>query len=479
MRKTIISLIILIVLGTMVFAFENPSFPPFQSMNLFGRYSTSLYDFSTNPAFFKNTYTEDFVYYRASADEYLNQFRRAYDPKRQQDYEISFLSVKQISEKVSLASSIQYNRTYIWDLSRSLEKNFYSEYFSYVDTTTGATVFSGPQIRFLYNYAPTKRILLGFDIHYGVEQGLKDVYTQCETIARNSEIRGGIGYVSRDQKTSVGISGGYQNAQRKYEAVKEAQDAFVRTYFGYFVTKSENPRSTNRKNDNQEGYEIATQIEHRDVFVRGLNLQVLAGWGEKSEFVSIGSVTQPKSLGYCLRSGRRLTGRFVYLSPNQKVGAHLFLENAHFVDWGEAEEFHVRFMDNEQISNQVEIAGEMRPIKWFFSQIGGALERISDDYREYNSDFRYRKNRRNISGFVELQARFNPVLCGRIRATLSDEEPYFYWNTDKLKTTRIVGSVERLFTFGIIGLDVNFEKLQPDDVTDVNYLFGAAVNYRK
>ncbi|MDD5766337.1 MAG: hypothetical protein PHW79_08865 [Candidatus Marinimicrobia bacterium] len=479
MKKMIISLILICAIGPMAFAFDNPLLPGVRSTNLFGRYSTSLYDFSTNPAFFKISYLDDNLYYYADATGRVNQFRRDYDPKRQQDYTIDFLSIKQISEQVSMASSIQYDRTYVWDLWRSLEKDFYSEYFSYIDTTTGSTVFTGPQVRFVYNYAPMERVFLGFDIHYGVEQGLKDVYTQCETIARNSEICVGIGYISHDRKTSIGISGGYQNAQRKYEAVKEAQDAVVRTYFGYFMTKSENPRSTNRKNDNQEGYEINAQIERQDVFLNGLDLQMLAGWGEKSEFVSIGSVSKPTDLGYCLRNIRRLTGRFVYLSPDQRVSGHLLVENAHYTDWAETENYNVRFMDSEQVSNRFEIVGGIRPVKRFSSQIGGTFERISDNYSEYNSDFQYRKDRHNISGFVELQAQFNPVLVSRIRTTMSNEEPYFYWNTDKFRTMRITGSVERLFTFGTIGFDVNFEKICPDNVTDVNYLFGIAVTYMK
>jgi len=433
------------------YAFDNPLTREIQPRNFLNQYKISLYNISGNPAFFGVSYPENSDYYQTKALSANNDFRRLYDPRKQEDYELSINSIKHLSESSTLATGIQFNRTILRDVYRSLEKNIYDEYFSYLDTTTGTNTYDGPQVRFLYDYAMAKRLHFGVEINYGVEQSLKDVYTKCETIARNTELRAGLGYISLNRKTSVGISGALYDAQRKYEAVKDLQDAFVRTLYGYHIFMDETPKSTNRKNDDREGWGMAFQLAQRDFFLPGLNVTLTGEYNGRSDNVTAGAVSTPTTRGYWVRNVYRGLLSLNYSPIKSKNSLSLLYEYRLTDDWAKSGDYDVIILDNSEKLNEITIHWQSKFLSCFILNAGASMATNSCNYQEYTQSFKYNQTDINYSAFADLNLAINQIFSVYLLGSLTYNDLYFYWNADNAIRYFTEVGMERLTVFGSVG----------------------------
>ena len=478
--RTVSRLSILILIFSVckhLFGFENLLFPPKDFQTRF-RKSITVYQLSSNPALYRNSVKTDYTYYRFGASDRLNAFRRLYDPKRERDYGLSFFASKNLSENSTIAALAGYERTDYFNLYRSLEKDFYSNYFSYIDTTTGDVKYDGPHLWFLYNYTLADKVHLGIQVDYGVERGLKNVYTKCETIVRNTEFSTGIGY----QITNRAVAGAfirYFSRQSQYEAVKEYQDALVKTYYGYHIFRVESPRSSNYKNDFREGYEYGFQFDTRDAILKGLEFQAMGSYGARLTDVDVGSSTSPRSRGYWVREGRRFISGLQYKPGESDIGFSAFYEYGDFSDWAKSGLYEVVVLENEEIKNRYSLTLYLQPSEKIDLYIGNDIEEIDCDYTEYLGGFRYLKKRKNRSAFSEILVRWNPVLSLYLRGEVAEIQPEFYWNTDEFDINTLTLGLERLFVFATFGLELERSKWKQFDSDKGVDVYGISIVYKR
>jgi len=475
-RKVICGLV-LTGITTLASGFDYPIFKAMPNRNLYRTERMALYDWSGNPAFFRTAYHEDYNFYTAHCTRQTNRFHRQYDPQASNDYQLHLLNIKQISERLTLCTTISYQRLDQSRVFRSLEKEFYTAPFALSDTTSGNVSYDGPRISFLYNCQITANCLAGIAVNYGVERGLKDVFTQCETIMRDIDLTGGLGLV-RDN-LELGAFGRYFNVQSKYEAVKYLQDALVNTWFGYHVYFPENPRATNRKNDDRMGYECGLQAALNDFLFEGLRLQMGIAWGAKSTEVTVGSVSIPNPRGYAVREGNRIVAGFDYWPAQARYGIQLLYDNQTFTEWAEANPYEVIVMENEVRQDQVRLCFQTVPRKTIRVALGGELTFCHDDYREFILPFGYQEIRNGMQGFGEVQLTINPVLTCLLRGWYGRQEPYFYWNTAEFREWAVQCGFERLFVLGRFGLEGRYAVQRPSAGEKTNTALGLFLTYRR
>jgi len=475
------------ILGILMFssylsAYNNPLFPDIvieESFSSTIQTPMNLYRISFNPAIYKISYREDIVYYSANSFDKINFFRRVYDPKRQRDYQLYFYTHKILDEKSTLAAAVQYNRSDQYDVYRSLEKNFYDNYFSYIDTTKGNVKYDGPQLWFLYNYSLTNSLLLGFEIDYGIERSLKDVYTKCETVIRNLDLKFGAAFNSDNGNVVTGAFARYFSYEGQYNAVKELQDAFVRTYFGYHVFRDENPRSLNRKNDHKEGYEFGAQLAHKNIFIDGLGIQMSGSYGTRYTDITVGSTTLPGDRGYWVRDGYRIFGAVFYQPVTSHLMFQLFYEYKDFSDWARSGDYNVVTIENDEIIHRFGSVLYLPLMNKIGVSTGFEMENIRSDYHEYIVKFDYKGNRVNWNRFIDVKISLDQITNVHGKVCTGKIEPYFYWNTEKMDIMSFQYGFDRLFVFGTLGLDFNYEIWEPDGADKNIETFGLSISYRK
>jgi len=440
--------------------------------------SLSGYQMSGNPALYKLNYRDDFSFYTAGFGYQENEYLRIFDPRRQHDYGVSFYAHKILSDNALIAGRADYSQSYLNQVSRSLEKDFYDHYFAYADTTTGNVRYDGPQMWLLYNHQ-INSLLLGLELSYGIEEGLKDVYTECETVLRNLDITAGLGFISPSEKFTAGLSAKYLSYQGKYEAVKELQDAFVRTYFGYHVFADESPRSTNRKNDYSEGWVLSGQIKFNDILIRGLNVQFSTGYGTKYHDITVGATTTPDDRGYWVRETIRYAGNLSYSSSDAKKMAQLYYENSQTSDWAKSGRFSAIVLENDPVASRFGVNGFVLLNEKTGMSLQTELTAIADDYHEYVRRFDYQKERTAWSAEVGVLQKINVVSSVYGKIAFGTAEPFFYWNTDKI--SQFGGSLgwEQLTTAGILGLDISLTKISPEDGNLSVMQYGLRLTYKK
>lgn len=475
--RNIFLLSLLLAIPTILQAYDSPLFYPVKHQNLIWSYRPGWYDLSKNPAFFAQNYPDNLSVYQIGFTYQDKPFHRTFDPQRRSDYELVTYNINHLSAKTAIAAFIDYQRSDLRRMYRSLEKDFYTEYFALADTTTGNTVFDGPQVGFIYNYTPLTSLRIGLKIDYGVEHGIKDVFTKCETIMRNIDLSGGISWNAR-QNLTIGFTGRYFNSQRKYEAVKELQDAQVKTYFGYHVYKLENPRSTNRKNDDREGYELGAQLTVNRLALDGMQLFLAASQGAKATEVSVGSVSSPEKRGYGLSTGKRLLGNLSYTSPKQHYLAVLY-EMAQLTEWIEGSTYRIILLENKQLAHTLWLTGIWQATKAW--RLTGVLDWkiIHDDYNEYIQRFTAAGNRQAFACITELRRQINPILSSYCRSYFGKEEPFFYWNTTKISTSGVEFGLERLSLLGKFGVGLALEQEQAAGSSADNHKIGIHLNYQR
>jgi len=478
MKKIIYVSLLTIATSLRVNGYENPLFRDIAFQES-ANFLISLYEISRNPASYMYSHPDDYVYYKIGSIDKLNKFRRTYDPGRERNYNLFFKASKILDEKSMVAAAAIYIRNDKFHMYRSLEKNFYENYFSIIDTTIGNIKYDGPQLWFLYNRTLLKNLIAGLEINYGVERGLKDVYTKCITIIRNIDAQLGLGYQSNDKNTFIGSHIRYFSRQGKYSAVKEAIDAKVISFFGYHVYRNEIPRSTVRKSDYREGYEIGGQLEKRNILTGGFGMKISGSCGSKSTNVELGSTAVPCPRGYWVREGYRVVGNLNYSPEHSKFGLQFFYENKKYSDWAKSGSYDVVIIENDESSNRFGSTLLIKPLDRIDISAGLDIENIHSKYHEYIVYFNYDKKRSNWTTFGEIQTIINPVLSANFRASLSKIEPFFYWGVDDLKISSIQVGVERIFVFATIGIDFVYEVWEPENADKNIETYGLSISYKK
>ncbi len=473
MRKGfILSLTIVLSSSSLSYGYEDYLY---KDISIKGTYS--LYDLVNNPAFLRLNNHEDLITYEFNAGKQDNGFKRTFDPEQIKAAGIEIFSYKALDNKSALASRIIYKTATLNNLYRSLEKDFYSDYFSYSDTTIGDVSYAGPRLWVLYNREILPRLITGLQIDYGIERGLKDVYTECESIARNIDISWGLGYSSASE-TAMGVSIRYFDRQGSYEAVKEITDAIVNTYMGYHLYYPELPRSTNEKKVYGEGIEIDVQWSRNKLIIPALKIDLSGGYGTKENLINAGGSISPVQRGYWVREGGFVNSILSYSNDRSHFGIEGMLGVKQYHDWASPGSYAIVNIENDVTDIHYGFKTVI-PMHSMILTIGYEQGTEDVNYREYTADFIFDKQLSRNLVFTDLNIPINQIMQLHYSIWLSKFEPYFYWNTRSIQTQGIEFGVERLYVFGKIGASFQVEFWKPgDEIGAINRL-GIAVCYKK
>lgn len=435
------------------------------------------YNLLNNPALLRLTGQKDWMMYRFYTGNQKNGYRRTFDPEGVEIGGMEFFSYKVLDEKSTLASRIVFETTEQKNLYRSLEKDFYRDYFAYTDTTTGNISYAGPRLNVVYSHAILSRFSVGIHLDYGIERGLKDVYTKCETVARNINIQWGFAYCSLNG-ASLGASVRYFDRQGTYEAVKEISDAVVNTYMGYHIYYPEQPRSKNEKKADNRGMEIDAQFTKEGFLLSGLKIDLAGGYGEMENCIDAGSTNKPTRRGYWVRKGGFVNSILSFGKNPQSLGLVFMAGVKRYYDWASPRDYHVINIENDL--NDVHYGMKMIiPLSTSNLTLGYEAGTEAVNYREYTADFVFNETLSRNRVFSDLDIRINQVTDMYYGVWVSNFEPLFYWNTRLIQAQGIEMGLERLFVFGKLGASLQMEFWKPEDKTGAIKQFGIAVSYQK
>jgi len=431
----------------------------------------NLFDISGNPAFYSLAYTKNLNLYKISAGKKLNAYHRYFDSERTEDINFDLQWIRQLSKNLTMATGAKYYHSYQMNVERSLEKNYYDHYFSFTDTTNGDILFQGPKLWLLLNNKLTKNILLGIEINYGVERGLKDIYTKCETIIRDLDVTTGIVYNSDSQNTQIGLSARYFNRQAKYEAVKEYKEALVNTWFGYHLFLPENPRATNRKNDDREGYELGLQFEQKYLWDTGFGIRLAGNFGEHKNNISVGKPTDTQQRGYWQRSAYQMIGNLFYQS--EKFNSQLYVIQSNYSDWAKPKDFDVLALENDEIQKKIGYILGLKLNKKIEFDGGFEITSTSTNYQEFAANFISNEDRNSRFFMVGGEFVVNQISNFHFHGNSGTIEPDFHWQeTEQFDLMGFKFGYERQFLFGKLDFCFNYSVFTPDNINKKNEQFG-------
>jgi len=450
----------------------------FQDEYIRDYFEPNIYDISKNPALYRISYRNNFSIYNIQGERQLNNYARYFDPRQKNNAGLDLRWIKQLTKNSTLASGVKYQRSDHFNVTRSLEKNYYAHYFSFTDTTTGNIEYQGPRLWILYNHELADKLLLGLEIDYGVERGLKDVYTECETILRSVDAKMGIGYHSPDEKTILGINTRYFNRQGKYEAVKEMEDALVKTWFGYNLYYPENPRRVNRKNDDREGYKIGVQLERKNILNTGCGARLSGSYGQTKNSIEVGRPSLPQQRGYWEREGFQFTGNIYY--HKEKIKGLLYVKYKNYFDWAKPKEFKVVALENDEEISKIGGLFQIHPLPKLQLDLGFELSSFSRDYSEYAAAFNYNQDRNHNFLLTGGQYELNSISGLHLHAKYGSYEPDFHWpDTEQFDVIGGEAGYKRTFLFGTLDLSLNYYKHKPDNIDESIERFGVTIYYLK
>jgi len=160
--------------------------------------SLTPYDFGSNPAWLVNDQKQDWLKIVPSSVNSWGDYKRVYDPERNNVYNILFRGVK-VLENGTFLGETTYEYDYRKSVSHSLKyKPYNGEAFFMNDSTTGNFRYHGPSMKFMYSFEPVDNLYAGASASYKLLSGLKNIYSRAETLYRNVSADAGIVYRIND-----------------------------------------------------------------------------------------------------------------------------------------------------------------------------------------------------------------------------------------------------------------------------------------
>lgn len=460
----------LLSLWVLSFGYEDDLYKTFSVREVY-----NLYNLLNNPALLRITGQNDWVDYHFYGGKQENGYRRTFDPERLGTGGMEIYSYKVLDDKSALASRIIFETMEQVNLYRSLEKDFYHCYFAYTDTTTGNVRYTGPQLTAVYSREILSGLSTGLQLDYGIERGLKDVYTKCETIDRNISIQWGLVYRSSGG-LFLGTSIRYFDRQVAYEAVKEISDAVVNTYMGYHIYYPEHPRSTNEKKKDNRGIEINAQFSKIGFLLPYLKLDIVGGLGEMENCIDTGSLSKPTRRGYWVRQGNFLNAMLTINQKPSQLALVLMAGMKRYYDWASPQDYNVINIENDvnDIQYGVKMVVPLQSIRLAMGYEAG-FEDV--DYREYTANFTFDEKLARSLIFSDIDVQINQITWLQCGIWISQFEPYFYWNANSIKTRGVELGFERQFVFGEVGTSLYAEFWKPADTDSDIEKFGIHFTY--
>jgi len=440
----------LLLLGmSTIFAFESQFTLP---VNFYNNIEDPInaYDLNNNPA--SKIYEENTEVFSINTIFADLGYKRTYDPLATQTYRADFTTLRRINERSFFSASITYDEYRQQDLFSSMEKDFYDDYFSMIDSTLGNTKYYGPKLAIMYNIQLADHLFLGVEGNYGIERSLKDTFPKTITIMRNSEYHIGLDY--RKKSMSIGVHGRYYDDQKYYEAVRSYSDVQTKTYIGYNVFFNEASSSTIKKRRIRNGLEYGGhfRIGGRQAFSMNFSASGL----RRSSKADLLRSSSTRERGFWLREGIHLLGS-IDIHPESSIASRIYSEYLYYNDWGKSMISQTLILENMESYFQAGVVLAYQPSMIQKAFVGAEIGKVAYDYKEYVFPFEDSQTGTEWKLYAGAELYLSSKTRLNFNLEYAKENPKFYWNTDYFLNTGLRINLEQLFSFGYI--EVKFENI--------------------
>ncbi len=220
----------------------------------------------------------NWIKYTTFSNNDWGKLKRYWDARENHLHYLSFSGYKRIGGNQAFFGEIRYNYDYREDVNRAIEKNPYAgDPFVLADSTTGDFEYLGPEVNVAFSQKLSSGWYLGTSLHYYINRGLKDIYTETEIISR--EITASIDLVrSFSNDVVFGLSIMPYHYQDITKLVTQSDGQYPQTfrYRGEFEFRKST--GTQDRSAIYKGYEIRPQLaingeKFEGVFYAGYNYQ--------------------------------------------------------------------------------------------------------------------------------------------------------------------------------------------------------------
>jgi hypothetical protein len=368
----------------------------------------------------------------------LNDYHRLYEPGSVILFGGMFETFRRLNERTRLYAAIDFRNTHHQNQYRSVEKDFYGSYISFSDTTKGNFQFNGPLIDFFYSQDFTDRLTMGLKINYGVEQGIKDVYTQARTRELNSDITVSARYNVFSSFFMDAWIRRYR-VRSTFEAVKEFQDALVWTWIGYSVFRPENPGSSINTERNKNGYNLGSGLLHRKA-ESPFSMYVSFTRGTEENDARKGTRSDTSQRGFWQSSYYEGLTWIKY--DYTTVAMTVFGQYCYNEDWGKTGLYNAVFMEYEESR----IHGGVGLDLYFRESSSLSLSlragNFKYDYKDYLSREILSSDELSWRGSIDLSLRPYPVTAWLVGASVEKIPLHFTWKIPSMMRYQIYAGFE-------------------------------------
>jgi len=365
-------------------------------------------------------------------------YHRLYEPRSVILFGGVFETFRRLNEYTRLYAAIDFRNTHHQNQYRSIEKDFYSSYIAFSDTTEGNFQFNGPLIDFFYSQDFTDRLTMGLKINYGVEQGIKDVYTQARTRELNSDITVSVRY---NPFSSIFVDGWFRRYRGRstFEAVKEFQDALIWTWIGYSVFRPENPGSSIDTERNKNGYKVGSGFLHRRT-ESPLSMYLSISQGAEENDVRKGIRSDTSQRGYWQKNSYEGLAWVKYSRPDYALTFFGLLRQIE--DWGKTGIYNAVFMEYEESLFQGGVGFDL-----FFREnsslsLSFRTGSLQYDYTDYLSRETFSSDEMIWRGSLDLALRPFPVTSWLAGASVDKIPLHFTWSAPSMMRYLIYAGFE-------------------------------------
>lgn len=180
--------------------------------------SLTPFNFGNNPAWIYVDETETHLLISPSYSSISGDYRRLYDAEERIKYSAAFRGVKTLGTKGTFIGYTDYQYEVRKNYYRTLLFDTYSgEAFFMQDTTTGDFRFNGPKVNLMYSWELAPNLFAGISGLYKILDGLKNVYTNAQTMYREVGFNAGLAYQFSGNHI-MGVNINYLDCQEKIEA---------------------------------------------------------------------------------------------------------------------------------------------------------------------------------------------------------------------------------------------------------------------
>ncbi len=174
-------------LGSMRYALDDP------------RTSLSLYRFGQNPAWMLRDETVSWLTFTPQVGNRWGAYHRIFDPGHVSAYGAGFEGVKSLGSRGTFRGFAAYGIEERSSVYRSLKRTPYGgEAYYLADTTTGSFTYKGPSVAFTYSYELFPDLIIGAELGYVLQDGLKDLPTNAKSLFRSIHGSAGVAYDAGD-----------------------------------------------------------------------------------------------------------------------------------------------------------------------------------------------------------------------------------------------------------------------------------------